>query len=1274
MRKNLFLALALVFACFATANAQWMRVLTVEDGFPGTQDVVIGGPVTKTPLITPDAPIEGLRLTILETVKVETPDGHPCTAFAEIQFIDAEGNVLEYTATSNAPHTESAGIAGLNDGVYNTYFHTNWNSGKPTGDYHYIEFDFGKPVESFRMLVASRQDKTSLTPIVSVLTEKGVRGVLEADQIPTPTPSKFELKDQITTLEALTSAAYVVMQSTTPTDFTDKDTDYTGWGPRYLEAPNTYTAIDEEPTGKNAIQVIPSPDHEGRYILYWVDNEKYLGRTEFAENNKLNNWIGSYVQFKNAAALQIEEVGDGTFRMNYDTTFSDGTPVTVWVAGDPRVGQALKGFPTANYEALQKGDYTQGFGLPAKFEFKFFECDYEKPAYFHNAVLNSAIYDVYLASQHLNGPAECEDAYLGTTYYADMFAAVGTAQSMIDNGCTPSEANQYAETMSLNRVNYAYTKVYDAIDMLNLKFDELADIQYDPETFEPVYGWDENGAPKHGPNSMFCTEEYLISGKYTVESWGAIVQPIINNFNSVHIYNYENGIVSADQYATIVADLADVDKALESFLSSPVSFTEFPVVYNSENGNLPGTSVSNRMTWQSPVIRPQGEPMDGFRITFVKTEVTGSGATVNKDKYPPVALGEIAVYDAAGNKLPITADMITVNAQEGNEGPKTGLVDATYDSNGNITNFGDFYHSPWSSNYTWDPMGLIFFDIKLPEAMSAFSVKIYARNAFFYPLELCVGPYGAEFDPVAVSPNPYNVAVGNQVTDASAITGNGVYAIQGIIKTNPNEEAVASPIKPNWYAGRTTFHETVVREGCAYFLIEAGEGKFMIFNLKESKYWSEDGALVNTAAEAGKFHIVASENPDFAGQSTFVIYTDVENPEPITAACEHVDEESGLEIIIDEMEVTAPYNVLMDWGPGYGAKSRVCINFQPGVFPENYGDQADIAAEITPALAATGNLGDYLHFNKTSGEGEWKIYKLNMTNPYYYWATTLLASVPALGLEVGENPGQLTDAGSLASDIAAVQAVVDANDYAGAESAAKKLASTIEDLLGTGVSRNPIENGGTYMIEAAHSGFARKYAMNAQIGEDGNTMHWGSKPASFEDGEGMRFVFEFSTPSNVEELILNEVITEEQRDVVFTIMNVATGQYLAGTELVDDVDQASVYLFGRGTSDIYDIKDINITEGHAELHCNGHGSGAGTGGTIVLWNGDPNDTSASAWRLIKTAVPTSIDNLVVEGSEVESVKYYTVGGAEVPAPVKGINIVDIIYTNGVKETKKVVIK
>ena len=88
------------------------------------------------------------------------------------------------------------------------------------------------------------------------------------------------------------------------------------------------------------------------------------------------------------------------------------------------------------------------------------------------------------------------------------------------------------------------------------------------------------------------------------------------------------------------------------------------------------------------------------------------------------------------------------------------------------------------------------------------------------------------------------------------------------------------------------------------------------------------------------------------------------------------------------------------------------------------------------------------------------------------------------------------------------------------------------------------------------------------------------------------------------------------------------------------------------------------------IHANQHGGGSGNSGNIVYWDGG---AGASQWYLRKVDYETSIDDFVVEGTEVVAVSYFTPAGAAVPAPVMGINVVVTVYANGVVETKKVLV-
>ncbi len=1261
MRKNLFLTLALIVASFATVNAQWSRVLSSVDGLPGVTDRAINCVVAETGLITPDAPITGLRFTVIETYNMEVPDGHPCTAIAEFVIRDADGNAINYTASGNSYITESTGWPALNDGLYNGYLHTNWSAGNPTGAYHYIEFAFDEPVSAFSLWWANRQGNSKNAPTLVVLTEKGVDG--EAVEIPEMPASAYTLGSQISSLEQLLAAEYVSLEAKTFKG--DWSSDVTGWlGSRFYTAPDAFVFSDstQNYNGGMAMQIVPTGDGDDTYYLFWPETGRYFGNNNLtsALNQNANchfviNGAGA-TKTAQAAKLTITDNGDGTFGMSFTTPDGD----LAYLAAPPTNGHGIFSVNELFKSQNENEDYAAGYGYPCCFNFKFYSAEYEKASHMIINALREPVATTKYLSDLYGGAQASEEYCVDTEYYtytthAEMMENVAAAEAIIAGGTTTAaEAAALTAALQANQIWYLYS-------VANQKADDA------------YYVWESLKS-----EGLFCTAENPINGCYTQESWDNTVNAVLDRWlNGGIIANVENEGPQYSYFDEFISEFAALETALQAFYANRITFVTLPVFYDNDDG-LPGTvsSIDTR-TWTSPGIRFQ-EPIEKFRITYVRSENFNGGVVGSQDR--AIVLGELIIMDADGNRVTMTGDMVQTNAIEPSEGSLAGLFDGTFDANGNLTAVGDFYHSPWSAANGWDSNEYIYFDITLPEPMDGISFTFHSRvsNKSFNPADICVGEYGVEYDPIAASDNTYNATIGKQITSADEITDWGVYAIQGLINTNPNTDVVATTAQPYWYAGELPYHTSVVREQCAYFFTKNADGSFKIMSLSEAKYWTAGGGLSAYSTEAGNVKIAASENADFAGQNTLVLYTEVENPEPTTASFEYTDEESGTEIIVDEVEVTCPYNVLMDWGPGYGLAARVCIDYQPGVTPSNYGDQEENVEVLleNPALLASGSAGDYLHFNKTSGEGEWKIYKLSLDNPYYYWATSLVTLAEGLGFVAGNNPGEYANLGTFAADLAAVQAVVENNDYAGAEAAAKQLAATLGGMAGGEFVQNPITEG-VYAIICD----ARTANSAMTVTDDGLAkVSTVSADIDFLSSAGKPYLFHLAAPSNLEELVLNGEVTEDQKDKVFTIKNCHTGYYIVGgegtsafIETAEDEEQAGAFLFTGGAVNYFTIGKVNNYTGNNQLHQNGWSNSDGR--NIVNWNGDPTAGSASGWRLVRVDVaPTSVDNLIAEGSEVASVKYYTAAGAESAAPVKGLNIVTIVYTNGVTETKKVIVE
>ena len=352
--------------------------------------------------------------------------------------------------------------------------------------------------------------------------------------------------------------------------------------------------------------------------------------------------------------------------------------------------------------------------------------------------------------------------------------------------------------------------------------------------------------------------------------------------------------------------------------------------------------------------------------------------------------------------------------------------------------------------------------------------------------------------------------------------------------------------------------------------------------------------------------------------------------------------------------------MFMDWHSGLATR--------PVTEPQPFRDEEKLIVD---------GKGDALCFNKANGEGEWEIYKVTMDNPDFYWLTNLTSAFDKLGLVVGTNPGEVSNLGNLESVLAEGQRVVADSAYAEAPAAAAALAKEIAAV--NSIEKNPMAPG-IYQVVSAYGDFKAKQgkekALFAHVAEDGTpTFGW----KNIEEGN-IQFYFDFQKVEDAEDLVASDMISEEYVDLVYTIKAIATyegstpyyiGEVDAQSTPVELFSESgSYYLILNSNGSAFNFRLAGKGAGFS-IHAGGHSSGAGQSGNIVYWDGAP---GASQWYLRKVDYETSINDFVVEGAEAVAVSYFTPAGAAVPAPVKGINVVVTVYSNGVVETKKVLVK
>ncbi len=1267
MRKNLFLTLALAFAGFAGANAQdWTVSLGAGDGLPGenvqkgTQTVQ----VYKSDVIKPTEALTTLRFTVAQNYNGEKPNGNNfVTALSELVVYAADGEtVIPYTATSNADHntlsggTDGAGIAALNDGNWNNYWHSCWSATGAQAEYHHLELTFETPVSEFILEWGARPGNPKNAPLLVGLTKGGVDYVPYSDWA-------FEVGAEITSMDALEGAQYFVMKSNVPVEyhtyvnnhnstegaFGDKTTKEPniGPGPQYVNA----GSVAEEAAPEYAIQLIPA---DGGYYIYYVTEGKFLSANP-SDNayNGANGGQGKTTKMSDAAVVTITEDGNGKFEMSYMMEY-EGEEVEIHVGATPSTG-GFKNVDKARYEFYKEGhDYCLNYAYIIAFDWTLEEVTMNYPAKYASIPVRNAIKEAksiytFMDSVAVEGYEAAYENFLNTLEDAEATLAAGSYTDI-------EKVFEDVEKLNATMGKYVYSKIEWICD---------------------VYVWDIEAeyidylTPSNNPQD----------GYYLQEAYDTYITANIYGAGS-ELYDaaYDDPYSYIAQMKTFING---VQGNVDAFLASKIEYVTLPKVYTAENPHQTplGTLVNNnRYDWEQLVVL--NEAVDGIRLTFLETNV-GTAAGDGKYKgFPMVAISGLEVLDADGNALALSSSLVSTNSLETSEGSLENLFDDETST---------FYHSIWG-NGTFSPETYVYLDVKFPEGteISTFTVKTIGReNKSLAPGTVCITKYGEEYDPAIFRENPYNVKGGTQITDASQLKDGGIYIMSGNLRVKTQGAT------PRYYAGVAPYHTNIkaaLNDPCVY-MFKKTENGWNIISLANAEFWALNKTVhENTNEETGETTTSTSWStgltvyPANAAEvnfvksgnlpNTFAIYSDIEDNN-IEASWSWTNPNDTTDVVkVEKGTVNANKFVFMDWDSNLAG--RPCVSAIPGEF--TYGIEALSAHATKYEEFKNGDgysAGDYLHFNKANGEGEWNIYEVSMDDAYYLWANGIGETLSALGLVVGNDPGCISgDIAALESAIAAVEAVVENEDKEGAQAAVEAFVENVG--LAQDAERVQVMDRYWYAIESAYPEYYAQQNKVKAIYADANGLSWMDKPAAY-NRENAQFVFQFQKyDAEANELGLNVPAGEE--DNVFFIysdfVGEQTGYGYAGTgggttqvAMTDDFG-AALYVVKPLQANIYTIYAV----GSDPLHTAGHGSGSGSQGTIVNWTGGAGTASSWTLRFVDEENGTSIEDLVVEGAEVVSVAYFTPAGAAIPAPVKGVNIVVTVYSNGVVEAKKKVVK
>ena len=1256
MRKNLFLTLALLLATFAGATAQdWSVTLDGTVGLPGDTALNENGEKFlrfQSGIIKASAPIKTLRFSVAGTVNNEKPNGNNVIfALSELNVYNADmSEELTYTAKSNADHNtltqsfDGKGLMALNDGKNDSFFHSMWGGdGKEVTDYHYIELTFEEAIKEFVIEWDSRYTKMTNAPTIVGLTAGGVDFVPYTDRT-----AEFP-GTKITDFDTLADGAYFVIRGNAPAQYDTYDNktgDKTnkepveGCGPMYTK-PGGEGLTAKEPTVSHVAKLIATEDEDDTYYIYYPVENAYLSgdASQNALNSANNGWQMATKDIAKAAKVKFKALDKGDFEMYYYTEIEvEDNPETtdkdeswsyegdVYLAADPRCTDLhinnkgrMKIFSPVKKSALESQGWCEGFGLVCAFNWSFYQADYEAPVW-------AKVYDLGLLTINANKLMKAIENY-------DLLAGyVSTLEGIINDlkGALAGTDNMSDEEIK--------TAVDDNKLALSNFICDISWEEYDAMTAATnTNGWTNwkknisDDASQIGKFSTAAYEQYITPGEEFMTDFS-------DNAEYDNSTNYDN------YFAGVLNYFANREANINAFLASKFVAT---------SSKLPMTfEVAN--TIEQEVKVNTGSPINGFRWTLLETKSNNT----NGSGYVFTSFVELEIVNNANSeKVTLDAALISTNSNQGDEGSINGLVDgikAAGDYKGEAP-YGWYWHAIWGGG-AHTPAGPAYLDIKFPAgvSLSDFTIKFTNRSGQEHNIQtkFVISEYGKAHDDDGI--DYYKVTVGEKITDLAQLEDGGLYLLQGNLNVNLAKDAA----KPRFYAGATPYTEKAAEAAnanCVYMFKKVGNS-WNILSLSTAKYFKGAALAELLQDKADNVKIVDSENLE----NTWVIYTEIDSV--LESDYTHkIDENNS--IAFGKTTVKATAQVYMDWAGSLA--SRPCYSPLPGKADPQF-------TALTEELKVSSSCGDYLHFNKTNGEGEWSIYKVTMENEYYAYMLALAKEVEELNILAGTNPGCVKADAEVAADFeeakAAIAVAAENKDTENAENVTKAMITAIEALGNLEIVG--FEPTSVYRIESALEAFLEKTGYTRSVYAGAKSLAWTVTPASF-DGENYDFLFRISNDEDEMETYHAPAVPENEKGKACILQNIGNASWIGKDWSY--AERPALYVMERLESDIYNIKASGTDN---RWHANNHGSGQGYGSNLVYYGGGVN--SASAWRFIYVGevddYELSVEDVVVKGDEVVSVSYFTTAGAAIAEPVKGINIVVKVYANGVVEATKVLVK
>ncbi|MBE6303407.1 MAG: hypothetical protein E7089_05670 [Bacteroidales bacterium] len=615
MRKNLLLTclLTLIATIGMAQSTNFPITLTSADGLPG-QEVPgnTGVYIYKTPVYTLDEPITSLRYTVAQTLsstvlptnadgyggRMTDGPGFPFFSVSELTVYDADGNVIEYSALSNAEHpTDGGGLTSINDGIRQAgnHFHTNWYNGPIDDDYHYVELEFVDEVSAFSIEWSTRYGYPHNQPVYVGLTEGGTSYW--------PMPEQELKVEKISTLDQLAepNSLFVIEGHVEPWWDEARQRENVGGG--FFEAPCLTT---KEPSAFGVFTLIPVEGAENTYKVEYINTDHYI-----VKRGSYTGFIDWTMDIRKAMNIKFDSHAD----INGDFTLTANN------------GELLLMQDAIMRMGCFKNDAEEiaKFDRPYATNFSIYKADIKASTILYKLEDVIANVDSRIAELGSSLNSYDEDGFKTV-----LETALASAKTVAAKGTDVTVAEIFS---SRNTLNTAFNNYYALT--LNMWVDSIANI---------IDAMDEGLI-------LTSSAPDWINNSYPAEYTETLIQALDEA---------EIAFESYETIADIDDAVSKIKGIIDTFWASKITNVKsLPFRIGREEDGLPGKESpydGSVNIWESPTYYLT-DMVDQLRFTVFQTL---SGRQYNGKPFPGII--EFEIYDENGQKIELTEESFSSNS------------------------------------------------------------------------------------------------------------------------------------------------------------------------------------------------------------------------------------------------------------------------------------------------------------------------------------------------------------------------------------------------------------------------------------------------------------------------------------------------------------------------------------------------------------------------------------------------------------------------------------